>query len=414
LSPYIFEDYIKEDMLQEYQDAFAHTTGLATVVIDYCGEAITKCSNFSEFCKLVMLDDTYCNSCCQEHAYGGLEAARRGRAYYYKCHAGLVNIAVPIIIDKQYYGAIMAGHVRLSNNETDKAEYIIKSSERLLENKKISDAYESLPVIQFSKVMAAGQLLQELVDMVVEYLTQKDTIKNQKKELQDIQQKLQREIKAKHGLEQELKDAYKKILQAQFSDHFLYNTLNTIGSLAVIENAHRTHGLVYLLGDLLRYSTKNGWAGTVEIEKGQIERYFKLYSTRFGNRFSYELAISPKILKCPIPLGILQPFVENSIVHGLEPKESDGFIRLSGYKAEDGIGFDIVDNGIGMSKERLNEVMKAEDSFPLSTKSDGIGIKNVYQRLAYTYGNRFKLNIKSKLGKGTSVCIKLPKTMAVR
>jgi sensor histidine kinase YesM len=334
-----------------------------------------------------------------------MEAARIGKPHIYRCHAGLVNIAVPIVVENQYMGAFISGQIRLPDNEMDRVNYITKHSEWLFEDKEIFDAYERLPKVQYNKVMASAQVMRTMVENIVE----KDSSKKMHVELQEVNKKLHREIKAKNGLEKALKASQIKALQLQCNPHFLYNVLNTIGSLALIEAAPRTQELVYLLGDLLRYSVKNnGMTATVDSEVGQIKRYIKMHSIRLGNRFSSELEIDPEIGKCSIPFGMLLPFVENSIIHGLELKESNGYMKLSGYRAEDSIVFDIIDNGVGMSKERLIEVRRFDGSFPLSSISTGIGINNVYHLLSYIYGNKFKLTIESKTGKGTSVRLKIP------
>lgn len=404
-------DYINIEILENLQNEFAHATGFATITIDYLGNPITKLINSTDFCKLIRGNDTYCGCCSQSDAYGGFEAARIGRPNIYRCHAGLVDMAVPIVIENQYMGSFMAGQIRLNDNEIEQFRFITKQSERLFENEKILDAYKQIPTTRCSKVKASAKLMR----MVAENVVEKNAKKKMHEELQDTNRKLSREIKAKLGLEKALEISQIKTLQMHYNPRFLFNVLNTIGSLALIEDAPKTQELVCLLGDLLRYSAKNnGLTTTVDEEIDQIERYIKIHCIRFGNGFSSELDIDSDIRKSIIPLGILLPLVENSIIHGLQPKETNGYLKLAGYREENSIVFDVIDNGVGMSKERLSEIRRFDGSYPLSSKSTGIGIGNVYNRLGYIYRNKFKLTIESKPEKGTSVCLKIPYYLDIR
>ncbi|MFZ5975875.1 MAG: sensor histidine kinase [Bacillota bacterium] len=403
---YHLKDFINEDILQEIQDEYSQATGFAAVTVDYRGGPVTHYSNFTDFCKLMRRNEK-CRQCCyQSDAHGGLEAARLGKPAVYRCHSGLVDFAIPIIIRGQYMGSLMAGQVKLPNDEMERLEFITKHTQGLLEDEEILEAYNRLPVVQYDKIIASANLMFKVINNIAE----KDMLKSVHEELKENNQRLVEEMKARVVLERTLKDAEIKALRSQINPHFLFNALNTVGSLALIEKANKTQELVYLLADLLRFSVKHKEAISVDEEIAQVERYLKVQSIRYGSKISYVIDIIPDIREVLIPSAILLPFLENSVIHGLEMKESDGFVKVSGYIADDNIVFDIVDNGIGMNRQRLSEVLEFDGGQPLNGKSTGIGISNVYKRLFYTYGDRFKLTIKSTPGEGTSVRLKLPKS----
>jgi sensor histidine kinase YesM len=322
-----------------------------------------------------------------------------------------VDFAIPIIIRGQYMGSVMAGQVKLSDDEMDHMEFIMKHTKGLLEDEEILEAYNRLPVVEYDKIVASAQLMFTAVNNIVE----KDMLRSMHEELTNNNLKLVEEMKARVVLERALKDSQIKALYSQINPHFLFNVLNTVGSLALIEKANKTQELVYLLAELLRFSVKHmNIKISVDDEISQIERYLKIQTIRYGSKLSYEIDVSSDVREYMIPSMILSPFIENSVIHGLELKEADGFVKLLGYIFEDNIVFEIVDNGMGMSNERLNEILEFDGGQPLNSKSTGIGISNVYKRMIYTYGDKFKLTIKSKPEQGTSVRIKLPKSVGNR
>jgi two-component system sensor histidine kinase YesM len=196
-------------------------------------------------------------------------------------------------------------------------------------------------------------------------------------------------------------------LQSQINPHFLFNTLNSIVVLADIEDASQTKKMIESMANILRYNLrKANDKVTIKEELEIIRNYMYIQKTRHGKRLEYISDIDESIIDCIIPSMILQPFVENSIRHGLEPKEGDGLLELSIYGKNDFIEIIIKDNGIGMSSKKLEELKVNIDSQNLKR---GIGIANVMRRIEICYGKDV-ISFESQLGKGTTVKMRLPKT----
>lgn len=405
---YNLNDIIDVNVLQEIQDGFAESTGFAAVTVDYTGRPVTKYSKFSDFCMLVRQQGKCLQACHKSDAHGGLEAARRGTPYIYRCHSGLVDFAIPIIANGQYLGSIMAGQTKVKEKDIDELDDIMKLTKGLLDIPNINEAYKKIPEVPYEKIVAAAQLMYT----VSNYIVEKGAFSMMQEELNNKNVELMEEMKVRSELEKALKDSEIKALQSQINPHFLFNVLNNIGSLAYIENAQRTQELIYLLSEMLRYMVKNiNGTVTVEEEIEQIERYLKLQKVRYGDKIEYIVNIDDSIKNISIPSMIIQPFIENAIVHGIEPKEDRGIIKLKGYNLEDDIVFEIEDDGVGISKKRLQDIFSEASSSYMESKSTGIGIANVNKRITYTYGSEYKIDIKSKPNAGTRVTIKLPKDM---
>lgn len=402
---YHLKEIVDVEILQEIQDRFSEATGLASITIDYAGKPITKYSNFSNFCSLIRGNSTCIQECSRSDAHGGIEAARMGTPYVYKCPFGLIDFAIPIIVNGQYLGSILAGQVKVPENQIDDIEYAMKQA-RMIDDQAIKDAYDKIVIVPYDRIMAAAQLM----FTVSNYIVEKAMLHIIQEDLNDKNLKLMDEIKARTELEKALKDSEIKVLQSQINPHFMFNVLNTIVRLAIIEKAEKTQELTYLFAEMLRYLLKNvNKMLAVSEEIAQIERYLGIQSVRFGDKLKYIINIDENIKDEVIPSMILQPFVENAMIHGIEPKDGRGTVIVKGYEDGDDLVFEIIDDGVGMSPKKLSTITDPKEAQYLRSVSTGIGISNTNKRLIFSFGEGYKLDIKSKQGQGTIITIKIPK-----
>lgn len=232
------------------------------------------------------------------------------------------------------------------------------------------------------------------------------------------------EIKAKADVETELKEeqiknlemtnllnqSELKFLQSQINPHFLYNTMNTIAALASIEGADYTKKMIDSISDILKYNLKKLNENVTLMEEYRIvESYLYIQQARFGERIEYSLNYDDRVMDYCVPSMILQPFVENAIIHGLEPKEDRGLLEVDIRDDIDNILIVIRDNGIGMDEETIRGLLNY-NSDNKNTAKKGIGVSNVIRRLDIRYGKRV-VNIKSASGFGTEINICLPKAV---
>ena len=201
-------------------------------------------------------------------------------------------------------------------------------------------------------------------------------------------------------------------LQAQINPHFLYNTLDTIFWKAEAQGEKEISEMVYSLSKLFRLSLNRGKGSTlVAREKELIEHYLLLQKIRFKSKLSYEIHISTDILGYVIPKLILQPFVENSILHGLEGKENGGTVKVTGVLQGDKLLFIIEDDGIGIDPGQINKLFIPEDekdSGQSPNPSGGYAVRNVNERLNLNFGENYTLRFTSTPGCGTRVEMTIP------
>ena len=202
-----------------------------------------------------------------------------------------------------------------------------------------------------------------------------------------------------------------RVLQAQITPHFIYNTLDAILSLAEQGNSEQVKTMTYALSDFLRISLSKGqdWI-TIEKEIRHVEDYLTILQIRYGAMLTFAIDIPEEIMQTEMLKMILQPLVENAVYHGTKHVRRAGKVTVAATVAEDTIRFLITDNGIGMEDERLLEIQARLAQATVDDSGEGgYGLYNVRKRLLLYYGNVASLDIDSTYRKGTTVTVTVPK-----
>lgn len=228
-----------------------------------------------------------------------------------------------------------------------------------------------------------------------------------KASMEKEQQMMERELL----MENHLKEAQLKYLQAQINPHFLFNCLNAGAQLAMLEDAERTGVFLEKMADFFRYNVRKMEDDALLWEEvDAVDNYIYILNVRFAGDINYEKDVDEGIGNFRIPSMILQPLVENAVQHGIHDCMETGKIRMSIHKDGDDLEITVSDNGAGMTPEMIRSVMagkarnNGEDRY-----STGIAVGNVIDRLELYYKQKDLLTIESEgLGLGTSVHITLP------
>lgn len=217
--------------------------------------------------------------------------------------------------------------------------------------------------------------------------------------------------------EQELANAQQKMefkmLASQINPHFLYNTLETIRMKAYTVGDKEVATAIKMLGKSMRYVLENsGTAFTsLQNELNHIEIYMKIQKLRFGEKFDYAFVVGEglDVSRCIMLPLILQPIVENAILHGLEEKETGGMvtIRVDRVAGDEELCIAVSDNGCGMSMEAL-ERLRADIAMKNPERKERIGLYNINQRVKLCYGAAYGITIDSKQDLGTTITLHLP------
>ena len=201
------------------------------------------------------------------------------------------------------------------------------------------------------------------------------------------------------------KEAELRALQPQINPHFLYNTLDVIYWTSRLEKAYKTGKIVSSLANLFKLGLNKGSkVTTIGKEIEHLKSYLEIQKVRYDKEPKFSIDIDKSLYELKTIKLILQPLVENSLIHDIPNLGSKGMVSIKVYEKNNDIIFEIIDNGIGMNKKRINEVFQEDIE-----KKKGYGIKNVHERIKLYFGDQYGLSIDSKIGKGTIVKIKIPK-----
>ena len=197
-----------------------------------------------------------------------------------------------------------------------------------------------------------------------------------------------------------------KALQNQINPHFLYNTLDSIVWMIDMDQKTDAQNMIIALAKLFRISISRGNnIIPVKDEIEHVKNYLYIQSMRYKDAFTFEIKVDPECYKYKVMKLILQPIVENSIYHGLKNRVDAGLILIEGHMEESNLILSITDNGYGMSEEKIQDLYAKFNNPDLN---DGVGLKNVYQRLKLYYGEKSYLKIFSEEDEYTKIVISIP------
>lgn len=207
--------------------------------------------------------------------------------------------------------------------------------------------------------------------------------------------------------EKEKLDIKWQALMAQINPHFLANTLNSVKWLAHMQQAENIENLISALINILQDTLGKEDNTTVEREIQSIKDYITIQEYRYFDKFQSEFNIAEKTKELVLPRFVLQPIVENAIIHGIAPKKGQGILSFNSAMANENLIITIMDDGIGMPPDRVDQVMMGINQKDKAYFTN-LGIRNVNERIKMKYGDSYGVSIKSKEGEGTTVRLTLP------
>lgn len=379
-------EIIDLNSLQKIQDSIADVVEMAIITVDEEGKPITKHSRCCEFCNKIRNNKKYKNLCQKCDLEAGIQAVNLKKTYVHRCHAGLIDFAIPIVVDGVYLGAVMTGQVKIEDEENLKKIGQVYFEKRELINKNLIPS--EVIIVDTQKMIKVIKMMQNITNYIVEEALLKITTKE------------------KNRLQKEFKKAKLNALKSQLNPHFLFNVLNSMSALAIIENAPKTRNVILNLSKMLRYTLKkSNQLVTLKEEIDYVESYLKLQKIRFEDRLDYEIKLEESTKKELIPFMLVQVFVENSVIHAIEPNDKKSKIVIESKMEDSKFLLLIKDDGIGMSIEKLKDVRDCIEN--PDKEFERIGIQNVSKRMFYYFEDNYKIKIQSYPENGTVIKIQI-------
>ena len=222
----------------------------------------------------------------------------------------------------------------------------------------------------------------------------------------DMIDKLRESTEKERIATQKHQEAHIVALEAQINPHFLYNTLDTINWMAIEKDEFDISNAINALATILRYAiAKSNAKVTVKDEIEWLKKYIFLQQFRLKDKFVCELDVDPDIVDAPIHKLLMQPFIENAIIHGFEDSIDGAKLIIRLKKEDSNIVISIIDNGKGMPEESVNQINEGKIEGKDRTH---IGMGNVITRMKMYYGDSASVSVNSEVGKGTTIVLRIP------
>ncbi len=385
--------------MQRIQDTFAKAMGVAAVTVDRSGTPVTRNSNFQPICRLIRSTPDGLARCMKSDAQGGMTAYCSDKPEAYVCMGGLVDVAAPITIEGEYLGCLLCGQVILSEDHESFVKDIIRRNTSLgLPYKQVVAAVQRIPIVPKERLDAAVEMLMLTANHIIEIGMTNLT-----------QARLLKEAQEKATLQAALQNAQMQALQSQINPHFLFNSLTLVGYTALEENAPHTEEIAYTLSELLRYSLRNA-ASMVSLreEVEMVERYLAIQQMHFGDRLCSNVALDPSLRDMQLPCMLLQPLVENAVVHGAQPLARPVTVRVNVWREGDYALLEISDDGAGAPASIVDALNRLTPPVLADRQRPAVGLSSVLRRLQEVYGDDFKLTAESAPDQGFHVRLALP------
>lgn len=225
-------------------------------------------------------------------------------------------------------------------------------------------------------------------------------------EIVNLLNRVASEKKAKQEASYQMLQFRYSALQEQVNPHFIFNVLESINGIAKLNDDEQVSDLVCRLAKFLRGNIgRTQKCCTLKEEMEYIDNYLSIYKAMYQEKLIIKYQLDGKLDNCQVPTLILQPIVENAIVHGIEPKVDTGTITITSALSGNHIILTVTDDGIGIPEDKLEEILSGGET---SDSRKRVGIHNVMERIKLLYGPGFGLKVSSEYGKFTSVEIILP------
>lgn len=244
------------------------------------------------------------------------------------------------------------------------------------------------------------------LDVKIDITDDKDELNYIATQFNDMCIDLKKHIEISYLAELSKKKAEMLSLQSKINPHFLYNTLESIRMKSITSGNREVGRMLFLLGNLFRNQLKEDDLITIQKEINYCKEYLELFKFRYDDKFNYYITCEQELLNKEIIKFVLQPLVENYTVHGIRREDYDNELYINIFKYDNDIRIIIEDNGIGIDKNKINEINKKIKEKDFSGKS--IGISNTHERIMFLYGEGYGINLDEEFENGTRIILNIP------
>lgn len=384
-----------KEKLEEIQNIISEVTGLAFVTVDYKGDPLTECTKFTNFCKNVRKDKSKEFFCKLSDASGAISAAVSRNTGIYFCPCGLLEVAIPIIVNDRYLGGFIGGQIRC--DDAPEGTISFKKYSTHGDKSRFDDEtqrlWDQIPKYTYSEFKSITKMVKLIIGLLVkkEVISEHHQLKNEAK-ISELTQKLDKARYDLNNMSIQLED-----FKRYTTGYYRRNLINTISGLAVMEGAAKTKEAIDSFNHFLenKYNTDNYNKMRIEIE--QMRLYLQYTKIRFENRFEYELNIElddNTLDKVSVPFYFMQTYLQNAVFSGIYYSNKVYRVNISIARENDFISYIIRDDLGDFDSDKFHKNMKvySDDYEGANIKSQLVKIKEGFNSLFdnYTIDSKFE------------------------
>lgn len=351
-------ELLNMERLQSLLNNLAKALGLAFVTVDYRGCPVTENNGFTDFCSCMQKNPQYGQLCNQCYAHGGLHATMTGAPHVYRCHAGLVEFAVPLMVGGKYMGAVMGGQCELEGTPPD-LPLILPRSTSWEKEANLVQAWRSVHKTTYEKLVASVRLVQDILRNLLE----EEQSRIVQEELKSKNRELQEEKAARVNLELAIKaeEDSGKLAERLDSEHLFY-MLNVISRLAFLEKAEETERTACDFASMMRYVLENGEYNCVTLgeELEYIDYYLQIQRRRTERLLHYEINVPEMYHSTLCPFMMLHPLIKNTVKYILDNSREGGSLIIRGREERGYLVLAISCDCVGLTGQQTGQTLELE------------------------------------------------------
>lgn len=381
------EEYVDENInnpnmiysaVEAIRTQLLKTISLPFTIYDEVWSVVIQNNNFSSYCTK-MCDPIKNFKNCDCMIQGNFDNLDSKDGCQFTCKNGLSIFHYPIWYNGKQLGTIRGGHI-LNSDLTTKT-------------------YIGVYDFPKSSIIGIKNLLKQIASSISSYCSfnaSRLLLENKDRELKDV-------LISNRTLENDLFVINDKVTNLRINHHFLFNTLNSMASMALTGDRYDLYNSIIDLSKMFRYTmTVDLKFVSLSSEIEYLETYLNLQRLRYGGDLQVHYEIENKLNNIIIPFNFLQPIVENAFIHGFSPSDNKKMIRIKVQEIKNRVRISIVNNGVPLNKVTLNRVNKG------LTSNTGHGLSLIYEKLKSAYSQNFKMEVTSNENNETYVIMEIP------
>lgn len=373
-----------KEFLEDTQDKLRDATGMLFAVIDYKGTVVAGTSETEKVCGRRKKPGSRCEECQMVRAFAAAKSAIKNCPYLFACPEGFAHMAIPVVVNNQYLGAVIGGPVRCDEVALADvaAEKKAASGEQAVRE---SAERESAWIPEYS-----AKRLQSLADMVFllfREMGEKETIAMQMGAIEHREVHLADLRKKNREMEEQIAKLEYAALKSQLPNQIILNMLTTISSFSILENAERTENLIAGLSGILRYyldDTKDVIALSEELQ--QVSGYLDIVKQQYKNRLDFKISCQKEVENQKIPVLLLLPIVEHMVDFGIVAGQFQGMLYIDAERKKEMCKITVQMENSGPTVGYLENAI-ADGNF-LSMQTE-----NLRKRLQRKYAENFEMRL---------------------